>query len=111
MIRLNKKYVFHIPLFRYADDRLEPIDMDDIFNELLAELTDNGFENFYISKVRGYYKSRSFDELLITIFVSDNGEILEEVFKSWFQKNNHILSQEAFSFESGNEMYIIQLNQ
>ena len=101
---LKEKYVFHIPLCRYVGGCLEEIEIDNLLDELIDELD---CESFYTSRVVSYYKSRCFDEMLITIFTNDDD--VGEVFKKWFRANNHILGQEAFSFEYNGEMVIEKL--
>ncbi len=103
-MELNFRYVFHMPLYKYVDNELTPIEIDAILEELIADLNE---ESFYIARVESHYKSRKFDELLLTVFTASAG--IEEVFKKWFFKNNHILCQEAFSFELNNTMYIEKL--
>ena len=108
-MELNKKYVFHIPLFKFSNNRLIQIEIKDILDDLISQLNDNGFENLYITEVKGQYKSRSFDELLITLFTHDN-QSPEIIFKTWFENNNNLLKQEEYAYECNNSMYIEKLN-
>ena len=62
----------------------------------LKYINDSGYNSFYITNVTSYYKSRKFDEMLITIFNSKTGEV-DLIFKKWFKKNNGVLMQEVFS--------------
>ena len=64
------KFVLHVPLYRFTGNELEMIEIDELLNELLSELSSNGFDG-YISKVKSFFKSRMYDELLITIFAGD----------------------------------------
>lgn len=105
MKELDKKYVFHIPLYRFEDDELIKLEIGDALDDLIAQLNCDGL---YITKVRSFYKSRCFDELLVSLFVSDS-ENPEEIFKKWFTNNNDVLGQESFSYECGNRMYIFDL--
>ena len=41
MIVLEKKYVFHIPLYKYSKGNLEELDVDT--DDLLAKLSESGF--------------------------------------------------------------------
>ncbi|WP_296876087.1 hypothetical protein [uncultured Methanobrevibacter sp.] len=50
------------------------------------------------SNVEGHYRSRSFDELLVTVYCNEK-EIIDEIFKEWFMANNDLMAQEAFSYE------------
>ena len=68
MMELDRKYVFHIPLYRYADGDLIEIDMGVVLDELIDRFAESGFDSLYITKVRGHYRSRSFDEMLLTLF-------------------------------------------
>ena len=108
---LEEKYIFHIPLFKYENDKIISIDMDNILNELICEFAEKGFENLYIIKARGHYKSRSYDELLITIYTSknENQTLPNEIFEKWFKNNNNILKQESFGYEYNNRMFIESL--
>ena len=106
-IVLNRKYVFHIPLCKCENDELAPIDIGGLLDDLISEFSRKGFEGFYITKSKAYYKSRRFDELLLTMFAaSDNPE---EIFSEWFRANNDVLGQEAFAWEMGNSLFIENL--
>ena len=117
MIELNKKYVFHIPLYKYDDnnDELIAIDMTGIFDELIDEFEENGYDSLYMTDVNSLYKSRFFSEILISIFVSterlakDDVEFPDRIFKKWFKKNNDILEQEGYAYEYNNKMFIEKL--
>ncbi|ADC46477.1 hypothetical protein mru_0626 [Methanobrevibacter ruminantium M1] len=115
MIELNKKYVFHVPLYKYKDEELIPIDMDDILDELIDEFYQNGYDSLYMTNIETYYKYRFLTEILISIFVSterlakENQEFPDRIFKKWFKKNNKILEQEAFAYEYNNKMFIEKL--
>lgn len=98
------KYVLHIPLYKYVDDELIPLEIDGIVDELIDDLN---LESFYITRVESHYKSRKFDEMLLTVFADSAG--IEDIFRDWFLKNNHILAQEAFSYECNNRMVIEKL--
>ncbi|MDO5826240.1 MAG: hypothetical protein Q4Q22_07655 [Methanosphaera sp.] len=62
-------------------------------------------------KAKGFYKSRCFDELLITIFASetDKKKSPEVIFKQWFIDNNDSLRQEAIAYEHNNKIIIENL--
>ena len=98
-MKLKNKYVLHVPLCKFADGKLISVEIDEVLPELTGQL-----ENFYITKAQSHYKSRSFEEILITVFACDDK--IEEIFKKWFIKNNNILGQEAFAYERGNELII-----
>ncbi len=101
---LEEKFVLHIPLYRHVDGNLESLEIDMLLDGLIERLD---CESFYISRVVSYYKSRSYDEMLITIFADDDE--VGEVFKRWFRLNNHILGQESFSYEHNDRMIIEKL--
>ncbi len=105
MKELDKKYVFHIPLYKFEDDDLIKLEIGDALDDFIAQLNCDGL---YITKVRSFYKSRCFDELLVSLFVSGS-EKPEEIFKVWFRTNNDILGQESFSYECGDRMFIFDL--
>ena len=98
-MKLENRYVLHIPLCRFADGKLISIDIDEVLVELTGQL-----DSFYITMAQSHYKSRDFEEILITVFTCD-GKI-EETFKEWFIKTNNILGQEAFAYEKGCELII-----
>ena len=108
MIELGEKYVFHIPMYRYADDELVPIELDDLLDDLVLKLGYDGFDSMYVTKAKSFYKSRCFDELLLTIFSSSSSP--EDIFKKWFREKNDILGQEAFAWECGNSLFIESLD-
>ena len=100
MVKLNKKYVFHIPLYKYVADELVSIDIGDIIDEFVDDFSGSGFDSLYMTM---------YDEVLITIF-TDSSMFPEEIFENWFRRNNHVMEQEAFAYECGNEMMIKRLN-
>lgn len=107
MTELSEKFVLHIPLYKYVDDGLVPIEIDNLLDDLISDLSENGFENFYITKVKAHYKSRCFDELLLTVFTSSSSPL--GIFEKWFRHNNDILGQESFGYEYQNTMIIHEL--
>ena len=104
-MELDMKYVLHIPLSRWENGILIPLDVDEQLNELINDLEVHGFDSFYLTKVESYYKSRKFNELLITIFAGD-GDAPHEIFKEWFLRHNDKLAQEAFAYELNSKMII-----
>ena len=106
-IELNRKYVFHIPLFKFAGEGLIPIGIDGLLDDLIGEFCKNGFENFYFVKAKSHYKSRCFDEILLVIFT--DSDLPLEIFEKWFRGNNDALGQEAFAWECGNSLFIRDL--
>lgn len=107
MIELDKKYVFHVPLYKYVDDELVLIDIDDVLDDLINQFHSNGFDSLYMTKIKSYYRKRLYDEILITIFACGDSPIC--VFEKWFRKNNDVLCQEAFAYETGCRMVIREL--
>ncbi len=99
MIELDKRYVLHVPLAKFVDGEVISIDIDDILEDLTCRL-----DNFYITMAEGHYRSREYDELLITVFASEGS--IEEIFRRWFAENSDVLSQEAFAYEINNRMII-----
>lgn len=108
MRTLDNKYVFHIPLFKYENGQLTPLEIDDLLDDLLNEFTENGFRSMYMSNVRSCYCGRTYDERLITLFTTQDRSP-EEIFERWFRKNNEILRQEEFAYEKGKTMTIVRL--
>ena len=108
MIELNTKYVFHIPLCQWENDELVPIDIDGLLDDLIAEFSRKGFEGFYLTRSKAYYKSRRFDEILMVMFADCDEP--EGIFAEWFRANNNVLGQEAFAWEMGNSLFIEDLS-
>lgn len=109
-MELDCRYVLHVPLSRWENDKIIPLDLDGLIMELMSSLELEGFDSFYVTKVEGHYKSRKYDELLITIFAGGDDSPLP-IFRHWFAKNNDTLRQEAFSYEFNNRMIVENLNQ
>lgn len=104
---LDAKHVLHIPLTRFDGGKLVSIDIGGILENLIVRLEESGFDGVYVSEVSGHYQKRKFDELLITVFASDDS--VEEIFRQWFFENNDVLGQEAFAYEKGDELVIEKL--
>lgn len=104
-MELDNKFVLHIPLSKWENDKIMPLDMDDLIDELIKSLEVQGFDSFYLTKVKSYYKSRSYDELLITIFAGDS-DSPREIFRDWFFKHNDVLCQEEFAYEFNNSLIV-----
>lgn len=68
MMEFSRKYVFHIPLYSYDGDVLVEIGIDEILEGLIGTFNEKGFDSLYVTRVEGHYKSRRFDELLLTLF-------------------------------------------
>ena len=109
MIKLNKKYIFHIPQYKYENNELISIDTENIIEEFIAILNENGYTSAYLTQAKSYYKNRSYTETLITLFTSQENRP-EELFRQFFRKNNDILKQEAFAYECKDEMFIENLD-
>lgn len=109
MIELNRRYVFHIPVYKYLKIGLVPIGYEELLDVLIDQFNQNGYDSLYITEVKGYYKSREFDELLITVFTSSNDDFPEFLFKSWFMENNDVLGQETFAYECNDSIFIEEI--
>ncbi len=107
-MELECRFVLHIPLSRWEKGEVVGIDVDDEIGDLIDCLESGGFDSFYITRVESRYRSRTYDELLITIFAGeDDGPC--EIFRKWFCRHNRILGQEAFAFELNNRLVIENL--
>ena len=93
MIELDTKCVFHIPLYKFIDDELILIDIDEILDDLIGQFSENGYDSLYMTKVKGVY----------------NKESPEIIFKKWFMENNNLLEQEAFAYEWNNSLFIEEI--
>ena len=105
IMELDCRYVLHIPLSKWENGEIKSLSIDDAIAELISILEVEGFDSFYVTKVESYYKSRKYDELLVTIFAVD-GEGPCEIFRRWFSAHNDVLCQEALAFEINNRMII-----
>ena len=108
MTVLDVKYVFHIPLCKFKQDKLSPLKGDEIIDDLISECSESGFDSLYMTRVKSCYKARLYDEILITLFTTDD-RAPEEIFEGWFRKNNKMLEQEEFAYEKGDRMIIGRL--
>lgn len=109
MIKLDNKYVFHIPCYKHnSNHELVLIDRGDIIDSFINYLKDNGYDSLYMNKVKSYYNKRYFDEIIITLFTTDDDKA-EKLFIKWFKENNDILEQEALAYEHNNNMIIESL--
>lgn len=104
MIELDTKYVLHIPLNKFSNGGLVELDIEDLIDELMVSLD---IDSYYVTRVESHYKTRKYDELLITVFT--NTQTIGSQFRDWFLKNNHVLGQEAFAYEVNNRMIIEKL--
>ena len=104
MMELNQKYVLHIPLYKFVDDELILIEIDDLLEDLFDKLD---AESLYVTTVKSVYKKRVYDEILIAIFACEKSPVDE--FSKWFYKNNDVLCQEAFAYEIENRLIIEKL--
>ena len=107
-MELDCRYVLHIPLSKWENGEIVPLDVDEQVTELTSRLEVNGFDSFYLTRVKSHYKSRIYDELLITIFARD-GDGPCGIFSDWFHSHNDVLCQEAFAVELNNRMIIENL--
>lgn len=107
---LNLKYVLHIPTHKFENKIVTAINMKKCMEDLEKKLNENGYHSFYKSKVEGHYKSRTFEEVLITIFTNNTAEPQpDKLFIEWFKEHNDELKQESFAYEKNNELIIEKL--
>lgn len=111
MIKLDEKYVLHLPIHKFENEKITTININNALDDLINLLNINQYHSFYINKVNGHYKTRSFDEILITIFTSSQEEKIKpgELFIKWFKNNNNLLKQESVAYEYNNNMYIEEM--
>ena len=108
LMELECRFVLHIPLSRWENGEVVRLEVDDEIGDLIDCLEAGGFDSFYITRVESRYRSRTYDELLITIFAGKDKNP-SEIFRNWFYRYNHILGQEAFAFELNNRLIIENL--
>ena len=104
---MDKKYVFHIPLHKFEDGELVLLEIDDLLDDLISQLD---CEGMYFTRCKSVYKSRRYDELLLTVFASCDDN-LEDVFKGWFSQNNDVLGQEALAYECDGKLFVEEFHQ
>ncbi|MBR0472832.1 MAG: hypothetical protein IJI98_09080 [Methanosphaera sp.] len=110
MITLNQKYVLHIPCYKYQEGKLISLKNENIIDQLIEKLNREGYNSFYITEVKGHYKTRSFNEILITIFTNQEERTTpDKIVREWYQENNNILPHESYAYEHGNKMIIEEL--
>ena len=99
MTKLEEKYVLHIPSHKYINGELIYITTEEHIDELIKQLNHEGYTSFYVLRADGYYKTRKFEEILLTIYTTKSRERKspETIFKQWFKQNNHILKQESLA--------------
>ena len=69
MLICKNKHILHIPLSRFVNGEMEMLDIDDLLEELFDKLEENGIEGFYTTRATGFYRFRSYPELLITLSI------------------------------------------
>lgn len=109
-IKLDKKYVLHIPLAKMDEDKLVSLEIDDILSNLFDLLSKKGFDVFYVSKVQGHYAENVYDQLLVTVFTASENEDVGEIFRGWFIDNNDILGQMEFAYEFCGVLFVEKLH-
>lgn len=108
MIKLDKKYVFHIPKYKIWKLKINSCPHRRYNKEFITKLNENGYTSAYLTEAKSYYKNRTYDEILITLFTSSKNNP-EKIFRKFFTENNSILKQEAFAYECDNRMFIEEL--
>lgn len=111
MIKLDEKYIFHIPSHKFVNGELIYITTEEHIDELIKLLNSEGYTSFYVIRADGYYKTRKFEEILLTIYTSKSQERIspETIFREWFKQNNHILKQEALAYEYNDSLIVENL--
>ena len=71
MTVLDVKYVFHIPLYKFTQDKLSPLNADEIIADLISKLSESVCDSLYMTRVKSCYRARLYDEILITIFTTE----------------------------------------
>lgn len=107
----NNKIILHIPEQAWINDKLQDIPIRKLIDILTVRLQDAGFHSFYITRVKSFYKGRSYPEKLITLYCADEYEKVIDIFSDWFIENNNLLRQEAFAYEYNNSLCIKELDQ
>lgn len=111
MKKLDQKYVLHLPVHKLENEKVTKININKVLDDLVTRLNKNQYHSFYITNVNGHYKSRSFDEILITIFTTKDKITPDKIFRKWFKENNHILKQESYAYEYNNTLYVENLEE
>ncbi len=107
---LPEKFTVHIPHYRW-NGKPEPIDYQAFIRQLAEGLESLGIDSFYTTPATGYYKGRSYDETLLTLFcTADVADAVAGVIENLFRTNNHLLQQEAFAFERNGVLWVGELS-
>ncbi len=103
---LPEKLTVHIPRYHWTGG-LEPIDYPAFIRQLAEGLESLGIDSFYTTPATGYYKGRSYDETLLTLFCkTDVDNAVAGVIENLFRTNNHLLQQEAYAFERNSVLWV-----
>lgn len=105
---LKRKAVLHIPQMAWENGELVDIDLAGALEELLENLAEAGVTSLYQTQATGYYKGRSYPEMLFTVFGIAETTAAVHIFEAWNKKHKGILKQEAFAYELDERLFVYQ---
>lgn len=91
------KYVLHIPNAKFVDGKIEPIVTAAAkFASEIAKKVDGG----YLVDATGFYKGRTYQEMLMVVY----GDNVDEIFREKCKEYHNLLCQEEYAYEKDNDL-------
>ncbi len=101
--------ILHIPHYKW-DGKLISIDYLSFTKRIISRLAETGIEGGYRIAAKGYFKGRSYDEDLLTVYCTDDqAEKVVSIFRQVYNEANDIMQQECFAYEHNGKMYVVSL--
>ncbi len=105
----SEKLTLHIPHYKW-DGKLIPIDYLYFTQKIIGRLAEIGIDGCYSVAVTGYYKGRSYDEDLLTVYCkNDQVDKAVNIFRQSYGDTNDTMQQECFAYEYNDKMYVVGL--
>lgn len=105
------KLVFHIPCAAW-NNGLIAVNYNAFKQALIKAFAEIGLTSLYSVTVKGYYKGREYDEILLTVFSNLRGaNAAVNAFRKCFEEHNDMMKQEAFAFERDGVLTVETLTQ
>lgn len=104
---IKNKVVIHLPHKAWVDNQFIDINYSNCRENLLAFLQEFNINGFYITNVLGFYKNRSYNEELITLFYEKINKNFKNLLIDWAKEWKIKLYQEAFAIEFNDTLKII----
>lgn len=100
------KIILHIPQQAFVNGKLIDLNLTEKIANLIEKIISAGVASFYQTQVTGFYKGRSYPQLLLTMY--GGAEIFRsaEIFYKWNEENKNALQQEAFAYELDGKLFV-----